>query len=169
MTGKSKFAVIAAAATMALLVLASPARAVDEAGAAFKRGLSAYNSGAYTEAAQIWSRLADQGSANAQSSLGLLYYSGSGVQTDYGRARKLFLEAAKRNIPQAQMFLSLMYRRGDGVRQSYVMSYMWCDIAVSAGHEAASYVRLTIAEYLSGDEVLQAQRLSSEWRQHYFP
>ncbi len=167
MNGKSKLTVTAAALIALLILTASPARAVDATDAAFKRGLAAYNSGAFTEAAQIWSPLADQGSAIAQSSLGLLYYSGSGVRKDYRRARKLFLEAAKRNVPEAQMFLSLMYRRGDGVRQSYLMSYMWCDIAVSAGHEAASYVRLTLAEYLDGDEVLQAQRLSSEWRQHY--
>jgi TPR repeat protein len=130
----------------------------------FYQGLSAYNVGKYEVAALIWSRLAEKGSAKAQSGLGTLYYTGSGVTKDFDRARKLFIAAAQKNIPQAQMFLSLMYRRGDGVRQSYLISYMWCDIAISAGHEGATYVIQDIAEHLDGEEVLEAQRLSAEWR-----
>ena len=131
----------------------------------FYQGLSAYNTGKFGVAAVIWSRLAEQGSAKAQSGLGTLYYTGSGVPRDFQRARKLFHAAAQKNVPQAQMFLSLMYRRGDGVRQSYLISYMWCDIAISAGHEGATYVIQEIAEHLTGEEVLEAQRLSAEWRE----
>ncbi len=131
----------------------------------FFQGLSAYNTGKFGVAAVIWSRLAEQGSAKAQSGLGTLYYTGSGVPRDFQRARKLFQSAAQKNIPQAQMFLSLMYRRGDGVRQSYLISYMWCDIAISAGHEGASYVIEEIAEHLTGEEILEAQRLSAQWRE----
>ena len=47
-----------------------------------------------------------------------------------------------------------MYRRGDGVPQSHLVSYMWCDIAVGFGHEAAIYVRQTIAEHLTEDSIL---------------
>jgi len=171
MIGQSKIPAILTAgfvALMSLALTASPARAVDVSDAEFKRGMSAYDSGAFGKAAQIWGRLAENGSANAQSGLGLLYYTGSGVPLDYARARKLFVAAAKRNVPQAQMFLSFMYRYGEGVRQSYILSYMWCDLAVSAGHPSAIYVCQNIAEYINGDEVLQAQRLASEWRQHNF-
>ncbi len=62
------------------------------------------------------------------------------------------------------MFLSLMYRKGDGVRQSYVLAYMWCNIAIAVGHERASYVILNLAEHLTGEETLEAQRLAAEWR-----
>jgi TPR repeat protein len=169
MTGQNKYSALLSAGLVATLLTASPAKAVEGSSAEFKRGMSAYNSGAFVQAANIWGRLSANGSAIAQSSLGLLYYTGSGVPVDLARARKLFVAAAKANVPQAQMFLSLMYRRGEGVRQSYIMSYMWCDIAVGAGHEAASYVRETIGEFMNGDEVLQAQRLASEWRQHNLP
>ncbi len=133
----------------------------------FKKGLTAYNLGKFQTAARIWKRIADKGVGSAQSGLALLYYTGSGVAKDFGLARKLFLEAAVQNVPQAQMFLSLIYRNGDGVRQSYVHSYMWCDIAVGAGDEGASYVRERIAENMTADEVAEAQRLSSEWRAFY--
>jgi hypothetical protein len=164
MIGQSKIFAPLAAVLVAMVLMVSPVLALGMSDAEFKRGMSAYNSGQFDQAAQIWRNLAEKGSANAQSGLGLLYYTGHGVPLDYSRARKLFLAAAKRNIPQAQMFLSFMYRRGDGVRQSYVLAYMWCDLAVSAGHEAAIYVCQNIAEFINGDEMLQAQRLASEWR-----
>jgi hypothetical protein len=42
---------------------------------------------------------------------------------------------------------------------------MWCDNAVGAGHEGATYVVQEIAEHLSGKEVHEAKRLASEWRE----
>lgn len=158
-------AVVGAIATL-LLVSIAVAEVVspDE----FRRGMIAYNIGEFDKAAKIWSRLAEKGSGNAQSGLGLLYYTGSGVPQNYDHAHDLFLAAAKQNIPEALMFLSLMYRRGDGVVQSYLMSYMWCDIAVGVGHEGASYVRPLIAEHLSAKNVLKAQQLSAAWRNHNF-
>ncbi len=147
-----------------LILPATEGYAQNKSPTEFYQGLSAYNLGKFGKAAVIWSRLAEKGSAKAQSGLGTLYYTGSGVPRDFARARELFLAAAEKNIPQAQMFLSLMHRRGDGVRQSYLFSYMWCDIAIGAGNEEATYVVQDIAEHLTGDEVLEAQRLSSEWR-----
>ena len=134
----------------------------------FKLGMTAYNLGHFIEAARVWSGLAKQGSGNAQSGLGLLYYTGRGVPRDFHRAHNLFLAAAKQSVPEALMFLSLMYRRGDGVPQSHLVSYMWCDIAVGFGHEAAIYVRQTIAEHLTEDSILMAQKMSSEWRNNTF-
>ena len=75
MIGQSKIPAILTAGFVALMSLAlttSPARAVDVSDAEFKRGMSAYDSGAFGKAAQIWGRLAENGSANAQSGLGLL-------------------------------------------------------------------------------------------------
>lgn len=150
--------------TAVFLMMTVEGRAETKQGSEFFQGLTAYNLGKYGKAAVIWSRLAESGNAKAKSSLGTLYYTGSGVPRDFNRARELFLAAAQANIPQAHMFLSLMYRRGDGVRRSYLLSYMWSDIAVGAGHEGATYVVQEIAEHLTGEEVHEAQRLASEWR-----
>jgi TPR repeat protein len=142
----------------------APAYAQANIESEFNKGTTAYNTGDFSTAAFIWGKLADEGSAKAKSALGTLYYTGSGVPRDFDRARELFLEAAAGNVPQAHMFLSLMYRKGDGVRQSYTLAYMWCDIAIAAGHEGASYVILNLAEHLTGEETLEAQRLAAEWR-----
>ena len=160
-------ALLIAGLTASVLLLTA-ARADFAAPDGFKHGMTAYNLGNFGEAARIWSALADQGSGNAQSGLGLLYYTGRGVPRDFHRAHNLFLAAAKKSVPEALMFLSLMYRRGDGVPQSHLVSYMWCDIAVGFGHEAAIYVRQTIAEHLTEDSILMAQKMSSEWRNHTF-
>ncbi len=151
------------------IVLSMPlARAEMASPDAFRRGMNAYNMGEFRDAAKIWSRLARKGSGNAQSGLGVLYYTGAGVPRDFAHAHELFLAAAKQNIPEALMFLSLMYRRGEGVPQSFLMSYMWCDIAVGVGHEGASYTCPLIAENMTGANVLKAQKLSSAWRNHHF-
>ena len=145
-------------------LIATEGRTETKQGSKFFQGLTAYNLGKFGKAAVIWSRLAENGNAKAKSGLGTLYYTGSGVPRDFNRARELFLAAAQANIPQAHMVLSLMYRRGDGVRQSHLLSYMWCDNAIGAGHEGATYVIQEIAEHLTGEEVSEAQRLASEWR-----
>jgi len=151
--------------SLASFTMTTEGRGEIKQGSEFSQGLTAYNLGKYGKAAVIWSRLAENGHAKAKSGLGTLYYTGSGVPRDFSHARELFLAAAQANIPQAHMFLSLMYRRGDGVRQSYLLSYMWCDNAVGAGHEGATYVVQEIAEHLSGKEVHEAKRLASEWRE----
>lgn len=168
MNPRNRILTLLIAGVTATVLLAAAARAEFASTIQFSRGMTAYNMGEFGKAALIWGRLAENGSAIAQSGLGLLYYTGSGVPRNYARARALFLAAAQQNVPQAQMFLSLMYRRGEGMRQSYILSYMWCDIAVGAGHEEASYICQNIAEHLTGGEVLEAQRLSSEWREFNF-
>ena len=156
------------AGLVAFVLLLTAARADTAALNRFKQGMTAYNLGEFGEAARIWGGLAKQGSGKAQSGLGVLYYTGRGVPRDFHRAHNLFLAAAKQSVPEALRFLSLMYRRGDGVPQSYLVSYMWCDIAVGFGHEGATYIRQTIAEHLTGDAILKAQDMSSEWRNHTF-
>lgn len=168
MSWAKKISAFVAVGVTAIVLALSAARAEFSSPDEFRRGKTAYELGKFGDAARIWSRLAEHGSGNAQSGLGLLYYTGSGVPRNYRLAQKLFLAAAKQYIPEALMFLSLMYRRGDGVQQSYLMSYMWCDIAVGVGHEGASYTCPLIAEHLSGANVLKAQQLSAAWRNHNF-
>ncbi len=149
---------------LAFLVAAIPANAADKS---FYDGLKAFNSGQFEEAATIWEPLAEQGDANSESSLALLYYTGFGVQRDFDTARGLFLSAAEQGVVQAQMFLSLMYYRGDGVRRDYKVAYMWSDIAMAAGFDQAADFRSMVAENLTPDEVQEALKLAVEWRSYY--
>ena len=148
---------------LALMVSVQPLAALAE-GASFGAGLSAYNAGDYERAAELWAPLAAEGDANAQSGLGLLYYSGFGVRRDFDLARTLFVQAAERGVVQSQMFLSLMYFRGDGVRRDYRLAYMWCDNAVAEGYDQAIDFRALVAHHMSPEDVMEASRLASGWR-----
>ncbi|MCH8098520.1 MAG: sel1 repeat family protein [Proteobacteria bacterium] len=91
-TPKAKLAglaLIAALCTGVTLGLTAPAWAgVDE-------GVVAYNRGDYATALREWRPLAEQGDAEAQFNLGLMYYKGRGVPQDYAEAVKWYRLAAE--------------------------------------------------------------------------
>lgn len=131
---------------------------------AFYEGLVAYNSRDYAGAARIWTRLAEQGNANAQSGLGFLYVKGLGVRPDSVKAAHWFLRAAVKGVVEAQMFLGVMHLNGDGVPKSAVLAYMWSDVAVEAGYAQAIDFRAAVARDLTPKQIDEAKRLSLRWR-----
>jgi TPR repeat protein len=60
---------------------------------------------------------AEQGEADAQFNLGLLYANGEGVPQDYAEARTWYLKAAEQGDAKAQFNLGLLYSHGWGVPQ----------------------------------------------------
>gem|GEM_PF-7064546 len=61
----------------------------------FQYGLDAANRGNYVTALEQWPPLAEQGNADAQFSLGGMYYKGFGVTLGVGRPRHLPIPAAR--------------------------------------------------------------------------
>ncbi|HLS17219.1 MAG TPA: tetratricopeptide repeat protein [Paenalcaligenes sp.] len=62
-------------------------------------------------------KLAEQGNAEAQFNLGLMYYFGQEVRQDYAKAAEWFEKAAAQDVADAQFNLGFMYYNGKGVRQ----------------------------------------------------
>ena len=62
-------------------------------------------------------RWANQGIAEAQFNLGLIYDNGEGVRQDYSKAAQWYEKAANQGIAEAQFNLGLKYNNGEGVRQ----------------------------------------------------
>src|ERR1035437_5906403 len=60
----------------------------------FADGQMAYSQQDYKTALQFWQPLAEQGNANAQYSLGIMYDNGFGVKKDYRQAVEWFRRAA---------------------------------------------------------------------------
>ena len=60
---------------------------------------------------------AEQGVAEAQFNLGVMYYDGQGVRQDYAEAFRWFRQAAEQGNADAQYNLGSMYHIGHGVRQ----------------------------------------------------
>ena len=80
------------AATLAVLALLFSA---GSAWADFDDGMAAYESGDYATALQEWRPLAEQGDAEAQLNLGLIYDDGYGVPVNDAEAAKWFRKVAE--------------------------------------------------------------------------
>ena len=71
-----------------------------------QKGLTAYESGDYATALREWTPLAEQGDADAQTLLGVMYNEGKGVPQDYKTAVKWYTLAAKQGDANAKTNLS---------------------------------------------------------------
>jgi uncharacterized protein len=93
----------------------------------------------FGEAAVWYEKLAKQGDARAQTSLGLMYARGYGVEKNMETARRWWSFAAAQNDPGAQFNLGVIYSRGDGVQQDYPQAVQWLDRAAQRGHVQAQH------------------------------
>jgi TPR repeat protein len=82
-------------------------------------GSAAADRGDYATALRLWHPLADQGHADAQSNLGVMYDNGHGVPQNYAEAMKWYRLAANQGSANAQFNLGVMYANGHGVPQNY--------------------------------------------------
>jgi len=83
-------------------------------------GLLAYGLGDYATALRILRPLADQGNADAQISLAVIYAEGQGVPKDLAAAARWYQRAADQGHVVAQSDLGAMYYSGEGVPQDYL-------------------------------------------------
>jgi len=93
----------------------------------------------FSEAARWYLKLAKQGDARSQTSIGLMYARGYGVRKDPEEARKWWILAAVQNEPGAQFNLGLLYARGDGVAQDYAQAFRWYREAAMRDHVQAQH------------------------------
>ncbi len=81
--------------------------------------------------------LAEQGDAEAQCNLALLYGRGEGVKQDYKEAVKWLRKAAEQGDPEHQYSLGSVYYNGEGVEQDAKEALKWCRKAAEQGHPEA--------------------------------
>jgi uncharacterized protein len=102
-------------------------------------GYAAYEKGNYESALKLLRPLAENGDARAQSTVGLLYYRGRGVQKDDAEALKWFRLAADRGDAIAEFNLGVMYAEGQGVPQDNDEAAKWYRLAADQGNPQAQY------------------------------
>jgi TPR repeat protein len=146
-------------ALSALLLLGTAGFAqADDPGS---RGDEAYRQGDYAEAMK-WSRLAaEQGDADAQSLLGLMYFSGMGVPKNYAEAAKWFRLAAEQGDADAQSLLGLMYRDGKGIPKNAAEATKWFRLAAEQGDAVAQSLLGSL--YRAGEGVPQNYVEAVKW------
>ncbi len=133
-TPKAKFAGLALIAALCAgftLGLTAPAWA------GWAEGMAAYNRGNYATALREWRPLAEQGDADAQHNLGVLYNTGRGVPQDYAKAVKWFRKAAEQGDAGSQYNLGNMYDDGKGVPQDHAAAVKWYRKAAEQGYTLA--------------------------------
>jgi len=118
----------------ALSLMAATSQASD-----IGQGYQAYQSGDYQQAYAIWKPLAEQGDAEAQFYLGLLYRSGEGVEKNDRTALEWFTASAKQGYLDAQYNTGIMYMEGRGVAVSKRDAFKWWQLAAERGHAPSQY------------------------------
>ena len=165
-TPKAKLAGLALIAALCagfMLGLTAPAWAgFDEVDAAYQRG-------DYATVIRELRPLAEQGHAEAQHNLGVMYGNGQGVPRDYAEAVKWYRKAAAQGMAKAQGNLGLMYVDGLGVPQDYVPAHMWFDLAASKfspGEDRDKVVKARddVAKRMTPAQISEAHKLAREWR-----
>ena len=105
---------------------------MDEAEAAYQRG-------DYATVIRELRPLAEQGDAEAQYNLGVIYDRGQGVTQDYAEAVKWYRKAAEQGDARAQGNLGVMYSTGRGVPQDYAEAAKWFRKAAEQGWADAQH------------------------------
>ena len=75
-------------------------------------------------------RLARQGDARAEQTIGIMYRFGQGLAPDDEQAHRWFLRASEGQMPLAQHHLGSMYYNGQGVTRDLLKSAMYMTLAV---------------------------------------
>ena len=126
-----------------------------------------------------WRKAAEQGYAQAQSNLGVLYHQGRGVRRDYTKAAMWFRKAAEQGNADAQYELGLFYKSGRGVPQDYAEAYFWLELAAAGKMEAleakmtdlktklAERERDRAASHLSAAERSRVRERARKWREEH--
>jgi len=107
-------------------------------GADFDKGLAAAQSGDFATALREFRPLAQQGYAEAQYQLGVMYYNRKGGPL-YKTVLKWYTLAAEQGYARAQNNLGVMYYNGEGVSQDYKIALKWYTLAAEQGDDFAQY------------------------------
>jgi len=157
------------------------AQAQNDLGTAYQNGTGLVKDVA--EAVKWYRKAAEQNNANAQYNLGNAYYQSLGIPKDDNEAMKWFRKAADQGYAPAQRAVGLIYREqafqqrrdhageyygakaeAPGVVQGFISAYMWFNLAASQGDEEAVKNRENIQGFLNQEQIVEAQRLSGEWK-----
>jgi V8-like Glu-specific endopeptidase len=139
------------------------------AGGPFEDAVRAYKKGDYETALELFRPFAEDGRADAEYTLGFMYFTGRGVPPDYAEAAKWLRLAAEQGRADAQYALGKLYLNGQGVTPDNVLAYMWFDLAAAQGAQAAvvqaaATARDGVARQMTPAQVAQAQQLARDWK-----
>jgi TPR repeat protein len=155
--------------TMLALAVAHPVAASDSDWTALlANGLAAHQRGDYAAAAPRLRQLADQGSAIAETMLGVMAARGEGRRPDAAVAAGWWLRAARRGYAPAQLALAQAMAAGRGVSADAEGAWLWARLA-SASSEPdvagpAAELAQTLARGITPARLAELERVRAGWR-----
>jgi TPR repeat protein len=127
----------------------------------FGNGVAAYQQGDYETALRVWRPLAEEGYANAQHNLGLMFENGEGIQEDFAEAAKWYRLAAEQDDAYAQLNLGKLYDNAKGVPLNHVEAVKWYRFAALQDYAPAQ--RNLGYAYHAGQGVAQDYAEAMKW------
>jgi len=115
----------------------------------------------YNQANEFFTKAAEQGHAEAQYHLALMYAAGEGVLQDYKEAFKWYRKAAEQGHAEAPYNLGVMYANGQGALQDDKEAVKWYRKAAEQGGTKAQY-NLGVM-YENGQGVPQDYKQAVKW------
>lgn len=94
-------------------------------GADLGKANAAYSAKDYVQARKLFLIAADEGDAEAQRMLGVMYSYGEGVPEDHGTALQWFQRAAEQGNAAAQYSLGIVHENALGIPQNYSVAAGW--------------------------------------------
>jgi TPR repeat protein len=105
--------------------------------------------------------LAEQGDADAQAMLGVMYDTGEGVPEDDAEAVRWYRLAAAQGDAEAQLALGFMYAKGAGVPENDAEAVRWFRMAAEQG---VGFAQFTLGlRYENGEGVVQNDARAYLW------
>jgi len=129
------------------------------AAADFRAGMQAYGQGDFETALSEWRPAAQEGLAEAQFNLALLYYHGKGVALDLEQAHQWYLRAAEQDFLRAQYRVAEMYEKGEGVRKDLIQAYFWFRVAGAEKYSDSRKRRRRVAQEMTPEQIAYADML----------
>lgn len=108
-----------------------------------------------------WKKAAENGNADAQYMLGLLYLAGKGVDKNNDLGIDYIKKAAHQDMPEAQAMLGAIYFEDQVIKRDVKESKKWLDIAASNGYAKSQYYLGLI--YYDGMEVEKDNKKAKNW------
>ena len=123
------------------------------------KGFDAYKNKDYETAFEIWHKLAEEGDAIAQNSLGVLFQKGQGVEKNYSESYKWFKKSSEDGYTPAQVSLGYVYDQGMGLNRNKIKAFMWWKIASLHGdNDAKTLLQILLSEMDENEQLLASEK-----------
>ena len=132
----------------------------------FEKGIAAYEANDLPVAYKEFRASAEEGHADSQFNVALMYEKGIGVAKDEKEAVAWYTKSAEQGNSAAQFNLGVLYETGQGVSVDRITAYMWYGRAALAGDRDAERRRDQLRLKLDSASITKGEKLISEWRPH---